>query len=75
MCDLVQQFSMVSFMTLNVMDPLSMETLLKATDKALAYIQKAKERKAMVTGTTYLDQFRQMIPEGAGPTISQKQTS
>jgi GPN-loop GTPase len=75
MCDLVQQFSMVSFMTLNVMDPLSMETLLKAADKAIAYIQKAKERKAKVAGTTYLDQFRQMAPEGATATISQQQLS
>ena len=69
MCDLVQQFSMVSFMTLNVMDPQSMETLLKATDQAIAYVQKAKERKSTVTGTTYLDQFKSMVPEG-GPTLS-----
>ena len=75
MCDLVQQFSMVSFMTLNVMDPLSMQTLLKATDTAIAYVQKAKERKATVTGTTYLDQFRQMVPEGAATTLGQRQTS
>jgi len=62
-------------MTLNVMDPLSMQTLLKATDTAIAYVQKAKERKATVTGTTYLDQFRQMVPEGAATTLGQRQTS
>jgi hypothetical protein len=69
MCDLVQQFSMVSFMTLNVMDPQSMETLLKAADQAIAYVQKSKERKSTVTGTTYLDQFKSMVPEG-GETLS-----
>tara|TARA_B100000780_G_scaffold276931_1_gene246547 strand:+ start:85 stop:1143 length:1059 start_codon:yes stop_codon:yes gene_type:complete len=71
MCDLVSQFSMVTFMTLNVMDPNSMEDLLKASDKAISYTQKAKERKSTVTGTTYLDQFRSMAP-ASSPTLSER---
>ncbi len=65
LCDLVQQFGLVAFLTLNVMDPESMASLLKATDKAVAYVQKAKERKANLSGTTYLDQFRSAMPQGS----------
>lgn len=62
LCELVQQFSLVSFLTLNVMDPDSMCSVLKATDKAIGYVQKAKERKAQTSDTTYLDEFRSAMP-------------
>ena len=62
LCDLVQQFSIVSFLTLNVMDPDSMCTVLQATDKAIGYVQKSKERKAKLGDTTYLDEFRSAMP-------------
>ena len=62
LCDLVQQFSIVSFLTLNVMDPDSMCKVLQATDKAIGYVQKSKERKAKLGDTTYLDEFRSAMP-------------
>ena len=60
MVELVHDFRLVEFQSLNVMDPESMQNVINAIDRSNGYIRTADERKFADTGqSTYIEELAQ----------------
>ena len=60
MVELVHDFRLVEFQSLNVMDPESMQNVINAIDRSNGYVRTADERKFADTGqSTYIEELAQ----------------
>ena len=60
MVELVHDFRLVEFQSLNVMDPESMQNVINAIDRSNGYVRTADERKFAETGqSTYIEELAQ----------------